>query len=156
MLVKAGVIITACTPFVAIVMNRCKLDKFFEMIRRNPDVHADAADAIVRGCPSCELVGVEVHKQVDVRYERQSLDDIDMSGITPNIVDIEGFGVETGRALQEWDEEHSRFVAFIGADVAEKLFLGIDPTGLPMPGAQATASALPGGLTPAVGSSFVV
>jgi putative ABC transport system permease protein len=105
------------------------LDKFFEMIRRNPDVHADAADAIRRSCTACELVGVETHKQVNVRSGRQSLDQIDMSGITPNILDIEGFGVETGRALQDWDEEHSRFVAFIGADVAEKLFLGVDPLG---------------------------
>ena len=105
------------------------LDKFFEMIRRNPDIHADAADAIMRLCNACELVGVEVHKQVDVRYGRQSLEDIDMSGISPNIVDIEGFGVEIGRGLQEWDEEHSRFVAFIGADVAEKLFPGVDPLG---------------------------
>jgi len=108
------------------------LDKFFEMIRRNPDVHADAADAITRSCSACELVGVEVHKAVDVRYGRQSLEDIDMSGITPNIVDIEGFGVETGRGLQDWDEDHSRFVAFIGADVAEKLFLGVDPLGKTM------------------------
>jgi putative ABC transport system permease protein len=108
------------------------LDKFFEMIRRNPDVHADAADAIRRACTACELVGVEVHKQVSVRYGRQALEDIDMSGITPNIVDIEGFGVETGRALQDWDEEHSRFVTFVGADVAEKLFLGVDPLGKTM------------------------
>jgi anti-anti-sigma factor len=28
---SSRVIITACTPFVAIVINRCKLDKFFEM-----------------------------------------------------------------------------------------------------------------------------
>jgi putative ABC transport system permease protein len=105
------------------------LDKFFEMLRRNPDVHADAADAIRRACPACELVGVETQKQVNVRSGRQSLEEIGMSGITPNIVDIEGFGVETGRALQDWDEEHSRFVAFIGADVAEKLFLGVDPLG---------------------------
>jgi putative ABC transport system permease protein len=105
------------------------LDKFFEMIRRNPEVHADAADTIRRYCTACEAVGVETHKQVNVRYGRQSLEDIDMSGITPNILDIEGYGVETGRALQDWDEEHSRFVAFIGADVAEKLFLGVDPLG---------------------------
>jgi putative ABC transport system permease protein len=105
------------------------LDKFFEMIRRNPDVHADAADAIRRACTACELVGVEVHKQVDVRNGRQSLDDIDMSGITPNILDIEGYGVDAGRPLQDWDEEHSRFVTFIGADVAEKVFLGVDPVG---------------------------
>src|SRR4030095_5892821 len=89
------------------------LDKFFEMIRRNAEIHADAADSIIRLCSSCESVGVEVHKQVDVRHGRQSLEDIDMSGISPNIVDIEGFGVETGRALQGWDEERSRFVTFI-------------------------------------------
>jgi len=105
------------------------LDKLYEMIRRNPDIHSDAAESIIRACSSCELVGVETHKQVNIRFGRQSLREIDMSGITPNIVDIEGYGVESGRALQDWDEEHSRFVAFIGADVAEKLFLGVDPLG---------------------------
>ncbi len=105
------------------------LDKFFEMIRRNPEIHADAADTIRRYCTACEAVGVETHKQLNVRYGKQSLETIDMSGITPNILDIEGYGVETGRALQDWDEEHSRFVTFIGADVAEKLFLGVDPIG---------------------------
>jgi len=105
------------------------LDKLFEMIRRNPDVHADAGEAIRRGCTACEAVGVETHKQVSVRYGRQSLDDLDMSGITPNILDIEGFGVDTGRPLQDWDEDHSRFVAFVGADVAEKVFPGVDPLG---------------------------
>ena len=105
------------------------LDKLFEMFRRNPDVHATAADVIRRGCTACEAVGVETHKQVNVRYGRQSLEQIDMSGVSPNILDIEGFAVETGRPLQDWDEEHSRFVAFIGADVAEKLFPGVDPLG---------------------------
>jgi putative ABC transport system permease protein len=108
------------------------LDKLFEMIRRNPDVHSDAGDAIKRGCTACDAVGVETHKQVSVRYGRQSLDQIDMSGITPNILDIEGFVVDSGRPLQDWDEEHSRFVAFIGSDIAEKLFLGVDPLGKTM------------------------
>jgi len=105
------------------------IDKFFEMIRRNPEVHSDAADTVRRFCTACEAVGVETHKQMSVRYARQSLEEVDMSGITPNIIDIEGYGVESGRALQDWDEEHSRFVAFIGADIAEKLFSGADPLG---------------------------
>src|SRR5499433_4165015 len=41
------------------------LDKLYEMIRRNPEVHSDVAEYIRRGCPSCEMVGVETHKQVD-------------------------------------------------------------------------------------------
>ena len=105
------------------------LDKFYDMLRRNPEVRSDAAEAIKRSCNSCEMVGVESLRQVNVRHGRQSLEQIQMSGITPNIIDIEGFGVETGRALQEWDEERSRFVAFVGADVAEKLFPGVDPLG---------------------------
>src|SRR3981081_2431622 len=32
------------------------LDKFFEMIRRNPEIHADAAETIRRFCNSCEAV----------------------------------------------------------------------------------------------------
>ncbi|HEY3137186.1 MAG TPA: ABC transporter permease, partial [Blastocatellia bacterium] len=104
-------------------------DKFFEMLRRNPEIHSDAADTIIRYCTACESVGVETHKEVSARYAKQSLESIDMSGITPNILDIEGFNVESGRPLQEWDEEHSRFVAFIGADVAEKLFQGAEPLG---------------------------
>jgi anti-sigma B factor antagonist len=31
------VVLAACTPFVAIVMNRCKLDKFFEMEEGVPE-----------------------------------------------------------------------------------------------------------------------
>ena len=53
------------------------LDKFFEMIRRNPEIHADAADTIRRYCAACEAVGVETHKQLNVRYGKQSLEEID-------------------------------------------------------------------------------
>jgi putative ABC transport system permease protein len=105
------------------------LDKFFEMIRRNPEIHSDAAETIRRFCSACDAVGVETHKEVIARYGRQTLEQIDMSGITPNILDIEGFNVEIGRALQEWDEEHSEFVTFIGWEVAERLFPSVDPLG---------------------------
>lgn len=105
------------------------VDEFFKMLRRNPEIHADAAETIRRYCTACEAIGVETHKQVSVRYGRQSLEEVDMSGITPNIIDIEGYGVDAGRTLQDWDEEHSRFAAFIGADIAEKIFSGADPLG---------------------------
>src|SRR5947207_5636104 len=37
------------------------LDKFYEMIRRNPEVHSDVAEVIRRDCSACEAVGVETH-----------------------------------------------------------------------------------------------
>src|SRR5687767_7357940 len=54
-------------------------DKFIEMLRRNPEIHSDQAEAIRRSCTSCEQIGVETHKTVRVRYERQSLEQIDMA-----------------------------------------------------------------------------
>jgi putative ABC transport system permease protein len=105
------------------------LDKLYEMIRRNPEVHADEADAIRRFCTACEAVGVETHRQTTVRYGRNSLESIDMSGITPNVLDIEPYDVSAGRIIQDWEDEHSRFVTYVGWEIAEKLFPTVDPIG---------------------------
>src|SRR5215216_3298514 len=105
------------------------LDKLYEMIRRNPDVHAEEADAIRRACTACEEVGVETHKQVIVRHGKNSLESIDMSGITPNILDIEPYDVSSGRVIQGWEDQHSRFVTYVGWEIAEKLFPTVDPLG---------------------------
>jgi putative ABC transport system permease protein len=105
------------------------LDKLYEMIRRNPDVRAEEADAIRRSCSACEEVGVETHKQVIVRHGKNSLESIDMSGITPNILDIEPYDVSSGRVLQDWEDQHSRFVTYVGWEIAEKLFPTVDPLG---------------------------
>lgn len=104
-------------------------DKFIEMLRRNPEIHADQADAIRRNCTSCGEIGIETHKSVRVRYERQSLEQVDMAGITPNILNIEPYSVETGRLILDWEDQHSRFVTFLGWEIADKLFPGVDPIG---------------------------
>ncbi len=104
-------------------------DKFIEMLKRNPEIRSEDAEAIRRQCASCDQVGVETHKEVRVRYQNRSLEQIDMGGMTPNIMEIEGKHVEYGRSLTDWEEDHSRFVAVIGSEVAEKLFPGADPIG---------------------------
>ena len=105
------------------------IDKFIEMLRRNPEIHSDQAEAIRRYCSSCEEIGVETHKSVRVRYERQSIEQVDMAGITPNILNIEPYAVEAGRLILDWEDQHSRFVTFLGWEIAEKLFPGLDPIG---------------------------
>jgi putative ABC transport system permease protein len=104
-------------------------DKLYEAIRRNPDVRAEDADAIARQCASCEAVGVETHKFVNVRYGKEMLEQVDLAGSTPNILNIEPYEVEMGRALLDWEDVHSRFVTFVGWDIAEKLYPGVDPIG---------------------------
>src|ERR1044072_1754581 len=64
-------------------------DKLIEAIRRTPEVHAEDADAVRRFCAACEDVGIETHRNVRVRFGKQSLDEIDLGGMTANIMDIE-------------------------------------------------------------------
>ncbi len=105
------------------------LDKFFEMLRRNPEIYVEDANAIRAACSSCELVGVETHKAVNVRYGRRTVEQVDLDGMTPNVIDIEPYDVEMGRNIVDWEDEHSRFVTFIGWEIAEKVFPGEDPLG---------------------------
>ena len=102
-------------------------DKFIEALRRNPEIHAEDAEVLRRYCGACKDVGIETHRNVRVRYGKNSLEEIDLGGMTANIMDIEGKHVETGRSFMGWEDEHSRFVTVIGSDIAEKLFSGVDP-----------------------------
>src|SRR5689334_4966619 len=104
-------------------------DKFIEAMRRNPEVHASDAEVLRRFCSSCAAVGVETHREVRVHYGKNSLDTIDLGGMTSNILDIEGKKIDEGRGFLEWEDEHSRYVTVIGADIADKLFPGLDPIG---------------------------
>jgi putative ABC transport system permease protein len=104
-------------------------DKFAEMQRRNTEIHADDAEAIRRACSACEEIGVETHTSLTVKYEGQTLDDTDVSGITPSIIDIEPYDIEIGRNIMDWENDHAQSVAFVGSDLREKLFGSVDPIG---------------------------
>lgn len=102
-------------------------DKFAEAQRRNTEIHAEDAEAIRRNCPDCDAVGVETHRTVSVKYEGQTVEEVDMSGMTPNIIDIEPYDIAMGRTLMDWENDHSEYVAFVGWGIMQKLYSGIDP-----------------------------
>ncbi len=104
-------------------------DEYFKMLKRNPDIHNSEAEAVRRFCDACEAVGVETHKQVTLKANGQSVENVDVGGITPNIMEIEGNQTEIGRNLLDWENDHSRFTAYIGWEIAEKLYPGVDPIG---------------------------
>ena len=102
-------------------------DRFYAMLRRNTEIHADDADEIGRHCSACEAIGVECHKEVTVKYQGQTLEQVDLSGITPNILEIEPYDIEAGRVLMSWENDHSQDVAFVGYGILDKLMPGLDP-----------------------------
>jgi len=97
--------------------------------RRNRDITWDDYLAMHDNLKLPQAVGVEVRRTANLRTERQSMEDVDLRGVTANIGDMDVEEVATGRYMTDSDNEHRDMVCMIGADVAEKLFANIDPLG---------------------------
>lgn len=67
-------------------------------------------------------VGAKVYSQSEVKHEGTSLYEVTITGVTSNLIDIDRIDVAQGRYFTQGEEDHNRFVCFIGADVANKLF----------------------------------
>ena len=74
-------------------------------------------------------VAGEQDSNADVRYGNILSEDVSIIGATPTFAPIRDIDVSSGRLLSQIDEDHRAGVCVIGADVANKLFPGIDPVG---------------------------
>jgi putative ABC transport system permease protein len=74
-------------------------------------------------------VGGQAWSRSDVKYGNQSLYEVGIRGVTPNMVNIANEQVDVGRYITEGDFQRRTTAAFIGRDVADKLFPGLDPLG---------------------------
>jgi len=83
-----------------------------------------------RLCESCELVGANVSTSRTAKYKSESLKNVEIRGITHldhmigSVLDL-----QSGRHISNDDEDRSRYVCIIGADIQEKLFASLDPIG---------------------------
>ena len=97
--------------------------------RRNKDVTLEDAAALVARSNSIQEVGAKEDLAGDVKFGPINLFRVHISATTPNIADIERIEVAEGRYFLNSEEENRRYVTFIGADVANKLFPDRNPLG---------------------------
>ncbi len=110
------------TPFVTL-----SLEDFIEGQRRK-NLYLSDMEAIRETCTECGLVGATVNTRSRVKYGREFTDS-QIQGNTYEMPAILGNDVETGRLLNQYDVDHSRYVCVIGRDVADVLFPYMDPIG---------------------------
>jgi len=110
-------------------MMSTSLKEWREMLKRK-NLTLEDMRLLRKQCKSCELVGASVNTMRTVKFSNQYLKDVNIRGIT-HLDHIIGSVVELerGRHIQREDEEHSRYVCIIGADITEKLFPYLDPLG---------------------------
>ncbi|OQX53428.1 MAG: hypothetical protein B5M54_06890 [Candidatus Aminicenantes bacterium 4484_214] len=103
------------------------LEEFRKEMKRKNLTLADM-ELIRERCRSCRLVGASTSTSRTVKYGSRSLKNVTIRGVT-HVDHLIGSVEEltNGRHLLKEDEDHSRYVAVIGADVAEHLFPHVDP-----------------------------
>jgi putative ABC transport system permease protein len=67
--------------------------------------------------------------QADVVWRDRTLGDVLIFGVTPEYQVVQDYRFTSGRPIDDVDVRGRRFVAVVGADVAERLFAGVDPVG---------------------------
>jgi putative ABC transport system permease protein len=65
----------------------------------------------------------------DAKFGNQDVGNVLIRGVTGNMADLDPVEVAYGRSISDADDEHRAEVAFIGSDLANRFFLGVDPLG---------------------------
>jgi len=103
--------------------------KFYEMNKRNPEIKADEYEFIAGHATLLKGVGMMVSRRAAISYKGDSMEDVDVEGVTANIPDINNIQPGTGRSFTETEVRRHARVAFIGSDVQKRFFASVDPIG---------------------------
>ena len=92
-------------------------------------IELDDMRALADKCRACDEVGASATAPVHVRYANKEQQDVNLTGLTANMVDIDTRNVATGRYFTWAEAEHRADVCLIGDTLVEQLFGGEDPIG---------------------------
>lgn len=93
--------------------------------RRNKELTMDDYEYLKERATLVGRIGARARgTPSEVKHGDQVLEDVFVSGATANCVDIENRDVADGRFIAEPENDNGARVAYVGADIADKLFSG--------------------------------
>jgi putative ABC transport system permease protein len=104
-------------------------EQFVKLARSNKNITWEDYEYLRDNMRLADAVGVEVERNGKVKYKTESIEDIDVRGVTANMGNIDTEEPVIGRYFTEADDVHRSNVTMIGNDVAKRFFAGIDPLG---------------------------
>jgi putative ABC transport system permease protein len=92
-------------------------------------IELEDMQAVADRCTACEQVGATATTSVRVRYGDKEVTDVNLSGQTATMAEIDTRTVERGRYFTPTEAEHRANLCLIGDTLLQQLFLGVDPIG---------------------------
>lgn len=91
--------------------------------RRNKDLTLDELEYVKARAQTVGLIGARANpNSAEIKREGERMQGVRVDGALPNVADIENIEISEGRFFVDSENEGAARVAFIGADVANKLF----------------------------------
>ena len=107
-------------------------DEDWRRIQRRPRISETDAEAVKRALPEALAVSLQSGwptPQADIVWRDRTLGDVLIFGVTPAFQTVQDYRFVSGRPLSETDVKERRPVAIIGAEVADRLFEGVEAVG---------------------------
>ena len=104
-------------------------------VRKRPRLTTRDAEAVRAVFPDADAISMQSGwptPLADVSWRNRTIGDAAVFGVTPPYQVVQDYRFAEGRPLNEIDVRDRRYVAVIGAEIAEKLFEGVSPIGRPV------------------------
>ncbi|MGI8990325.1 MAG: ABC transporter permease [Bryobacteraceae bacterium] len=103
--------------------------KYVEMQRTNPEMTPAEYEFLKNHVTLSSDIGMESSRNVTVHYGTERVERVELDGNSANIGVIANQEVESGRFLADSEDQRRMPVAFIGNDIAKKVFAKVNPLG---------------------------
>src|SRR5215471_1029892 len=104
-------------------------EQFVKLERRNKNITWEDFEYVRDNMRLAKAVGLEVRRPGKVKYRTETVEDVDVRGVTANIGEIDIEEPAIGRYISDADNEHHANVTMIGNDISKRFFQGVDPMG---------------------------
>lgn len=106
-------------------------EAFLKAQRRNKPIRIEDYDFLRENLPDFQAISgiAQMQPNPEAHAKGRSIDEVNMIGVTPSHVDVGREKVIEGRYITEQDYDHNSHVCFIGQDLVDKFFPGLDPLG---------------------------
>jgi putative ABC transport system permease protein len=104
-------------------------EQFVKLNRTNKDITWEDYEYVRDNMRLAKAVGLETRRIGKAKYKTESIQDVDIRGVTANIGDMDVEEPALGRYISDADNEHRANVTLIGDDVAKRFFSGVQPLG---------------------------
>lgn len=105
-------------------------EQFVKLQRRNKPITLENYEYVRNNMTFASAVAFNMGRGTGTaKYGQQDMGNVIIRGVTGNMVDLDTIEVASGRTINDTDNEHRADVAFIGTDLVDRFFLGVDPLG---------------------------